>query len=336
MRRFPALLAALLLASCGGASVPPGASDLGVSVGDGAPLPGSDLAVPPGSDLAMAVTEVLTLGIGPIPLDAGKEKTVCTRFKLPTTTAIDVIRLDATLAPGSHHLIFFKSKEATEKKEVYECQPLDIAGGDIPIYIAESQDNNALPLPSGAAYHFEAGDMVKIEAHYINSTAKAIVGQGDIRLTVGKAAAYEKADIMFCGSVSPLDKMFGGKGVPPGATTLPPAFFKMPPGIKMFGLTTHQHKRGTLMTIDKSSSAAAGTNLTMGQPYDNPPFVTWDDAHLQTFAAGEGLRWQCHYQNNGQKTYMFGQSAEDNEMCFLWAYYYPSVGRFISFADCFR
>ena len=53
-------------------------------------------------------------------------------------------------------------------------------------------------------------------------------------------------------------------------------------------------------------------------------------------ASGEGPRWQCSYDNPDQTTYKFGESAQSNEMCFLWAYYFPSVGHFISQTDCWR
>ena len=72
------------------------------------------------------------------------------------------------------------------------------------------------------------------------------------------------------------------------------------------------------------------------QPYDNPPFNIYGDNNLLTFGANEGLRWDCSYHNTGQMTYYFGQSAENNEMCFFWAYYFPSVGHFLSSNDCWQ
>ncbi len=295
-----------------------------IGCGINGPSGGDDGGGGPPDMASNAVTVPLT--IGPIPLTAGEETTVCTVFKLPTTTAIDVTQIDTTLAPGSHHLIVYKSMATMEQKDIHKCAPLDISGGDVPIYIAESEMNNKLPLPTGVAYHFEAGQMIKLEAHYINATTNAVMGMGDVRLTVGEIGKqYQPADIMFCGTVVQLAQ----SGVPPGMSSLSPGFWKPPAGVKVFGLTTHEHKRGTLMTVDKSTSTAAGTNLTMGQPYDNPPFVVYGDDNLLTFGPNEGFRWQCFYDNTTNMTYKFGQSAEDNEMCFFWAYYFPSVGHFI-------
>ena len=323
----------VLGAACSGNAPVPGAADLAAPVA-------SDLAQQPAVDMAgpqadLSGESAIPLGIGPIPLASGQERTVCSRFKLPNTGAIDIVKIDAALAPGSHHLILYKSMATQEKKDLYDCPALDISGGDVPIYIAETQSNNALPLPTGVAYHIDPGQMVRLEAHYINASPNAIMGMGEVHLTLGGPGTYQKADIMFCGTVTDLDPQFMGMGVPPGAVTLKPGFYKVPDGIKVFGLTTHEHQRGTLMTVDKSSSSAPGTNLTMGTPFDNPPFQIYGDKNLLTFAPGEGFRWQCHYQNDSQNTYYFGQSAVDNEMCFFWAYYYPSVNHFIS-VECIR
>ena len=310
-----------------------------------ADLAGADFSVPPNADLSSSVPPdlatqdlaqggTITVSIGPIALNPGDEKTVCQIMPLPNTGPIDVTRIDATLAPGSHHLIIYKST-ANQATPIYNCGALDTSMGDVPLYIAETQMNNALPLPTGVAYQLPAAQMVRLEAHYLNASNQMVNGMGTITLTVGAQGNYQPADIMFCGSFTPLAQGLG-KGVPPGMTTLPAGFYKPPAGVKVFGLTTHEHKRGTLMTVDKSTSTAPGTNLIMGQPYDNPPFNVYGDANLISFAANEGFRWQCNYNNTGNMTYYFGQSAENNEMCFFWAYYFPSAGRFLSQADCWR
>lgn len=311
-----------------------GCSSTGLS-----PSSGTDAAVPLPPDLLGFSS--LKFSIGPIDLVAGEERTVCTVFHLPTTMAIDVVKIDSVLRPGSHHLIIYKSNLTTEQLDPQMCKPLDIGFGpaqpkNIPVYISETQAQNALPLPAGVAYHFEPGQMMKLEAHYLNATSLPIKGQGEIELTVAPPAQkYIPADIMFCGSVLELYS----PGVPPGLSQLSPGFFAPPAGAKVFGLTAHEHRRGSLMTIAKSSGVnQEGTMLVNGAPWDNEPFVTYDDQHLLSFMPGEGLRWQCSYNNTdpkGTPNVKFGESADSNEMCFFWAYYYPSAGHFIS-TECIR
>src|SRR5207237_10124203 len=127
----------------------------------------------------------------------------------------------------------------------------------VPPYVAETQNDNGLPLPSGTAFHLPAGQMVKLEAHYLNASPNPIMGMGTVTLTTappGDSTRYIPADIMFCGSVLELYT----KGVPKGDSMLSPGFFKpqsVVPDIKMFGLTAHQHQRGTLITIANSTGA---------------------------------------------------------------------------------
>ena len=333
-RRLTLPLALIAFVGCSASGLD---GDHGAGTPDAAVAPPADLATGPrGPDLSGLST--IELSIGPIPLAPGQETTVCTVMRLPTQVPIDVLQIDAKLAPGSHHLIFYKSSLTQEQPTPTKCNPLDIGFGqampkNVPLYIAETAEMNALPLPTGAAYHIEAGQMVKLEAHYLNATPNAIVGKGSIVLTVAKPGTqYIPADIMFCGSVTELYT----RGVPPGMSSLTPGFYRPPDGVKVFGLTAHQHKRGTLMTIAKSTGQQdEGQKLVDGAPWDNEPFQRYDDSHLVTFGPNEGLRWQCHYNNPDNKTVKFGESAESNEMCFLWAYYYPSVGHFIS-TECMR
>lgn len=344
-RAAPAALVACLAASAGGGCGSDGglgpAADAGVLVGDlPAALP--DLTKGSGNpDLAGLPS--LPVTIGPIMLAPGQERTVCSIVRLGNATDIDVLRIDAKLLPGSHHLIFYKSSETVERPQPFDCDPLDIGfgGGNpkaVPLYIAETENDNGLPLPRGTAFHLPANQMVKLEAHYLNASPKTMAGQGTVTLTTappGDKTAYVAADIMFCGSVLELYT----RGVPPGASSLSPGFFKpqnVVPGIRLFGLTAHQHKRGTQMTISRSTSAQdEGELLVDGRPWDNEPFVTWDDDHLLTFGPDQGLRWQCHYNNPDNFVVKFGESAATDEMCFLWGYYFPSAGHFV-LQECLR
>jgi len=346
----------LYLLGCGSSS-PSGlaALDSSINPADGATSVGDAVQNGDGGQTDAATAPTLALSIGPIPLAAGQERTICRRFRLPATTAINVVQMDATLAPGSHHLVFYRSVAKDERLDLYDCPPLDPSDGrsappsggfpdqDVPIFIAETANHNTLPLPKGVAYHFDAGQMVRLEAHYLNASVDAIQGQGQVSLTLGQQDDYQPADIMFCGSVQPLlaqgassSRLPGLTGMPPYGlspnqeTDLPWQFMSMPPGIQMFGITSHQHKRGIGMHIEKSTAAETpGTVLVDSPNWDDPQFKIFAEAPL-TFADGVGLRWQCKYNNQDATMSYFGQSAQTDEMCFFWAYYYPSVGSFIS------
>jgi hypothetical protein len=284
------------------------------------------------------------VSIGPILLHAGEENTYCSTVRLPNKLDSNVIEIHSELAPGSHHLVLYRSSETTESLTPTPCKSFEgITTGIVPIFIAETLATT-LALPKDVAYHFVPGEMVRIEAHYINATQNDIMGQGKVTLTPGTGGAtYQQADIMFCGSI----KQLRAHGVPANTQnyTLDPGFYGGGNDIdltklKIFAFTSHEHRLGSNVTIAKSTSASdPGTQLYENKSWDQPPLQAFDDNHLLTFQPGEGLRWQCSYDSLDASppptmTTPFGLSAVSNEMCFIWAYYYPSAGRFIGTGDC--
>jgi hypothetical protein len=265
---------------------------------------------------------------------------------MPNTSDVDITGITANLVAGGHHLILYRSTAVTESPTPTACGPLSgVTGGDAPIIIAQ-QATSTLTLPTGVAYHFTAGQMVRIEMHYLNATQvkKSVVGT--VLFTTGApGTAYQAADIMFCGSISQL--MISG--IPPYTTnaTLNPGFFAGNANIdftkiKVFGLTSHEHWTGKEGQIWKAANSGDASNrIYDNTQWDAPPLEVFDDAHLLTFGAGQGLRWQCSYDTQDAvpqptSTVRFGESARTDEMCFIWAYYFPSAGRFIGQGDCWQ
>jgi hypothetical protein len=284
-----------------------------------------------------------SVSIGPIPLAAGAEKTVCKTVRLPNAADLDVVAMTATLMPGSHHLILYRSTATVESPALTPCQTFDtLIQGDVPLLIVGTSQNQ-LTLPSGAAYHIPASQMVKLEAHYINASTSPITGQGTVVMTPSAAgASTQTADLMLCGSMRQLIQ----QGIPPyqSSVVLDPGFYEGGGDVdftklKVFGFTSHEHHLGAGVTIGKSSSASdPGQTLFTATDWNQTP-ITIFDANPVTFAAGEGLRWQCSYDSLDAQpaptgTTFFGSSAIHNEMCFIAVYYYPSVGRFVGPNDC--
>ncbi len=277
---------------------------------------------------------------------AGSETVMCSTIRLPTSVDVDVTKIEATITTGGHHLIMYKVNDTTESPTPTKCDSVSNITSSVPLIIAQNTDST-LTLPAGVAYHFAAGQMVRLEVHYLNATQNAMTVEGKVTLTPGDAGTtYQQADIMFCGSVSQLSSL----GIPPGTSNAPlnPGFFAGNSSIdftkiKLFGLTSHQHWTGKEATIMKATSASdtSGAMLYDNTHWDSAPLKVFDDTSLVTFSAGQGIRWQCTYDTLDAvpaptSTVKFGESARVNEMCFLWAYYYPSAGRFIGETDCWQ
>jgi hypothetical protein len=305
----------------------------------GAPAGGGDMAT-----LGAPAGQSLSVQIGPLAVPAGTEVVKCATMRLGNATDIDVVKIQTTLAPGSHHLILYKSDVTTESPPT-DCYSFDgVFLGETPIFIAESA-TSTLQLPAGVAYHFPKGQMMRLEAHYIAAGA-AVMGMGKIDLITGQSGiSYQAADIMMCGNFRSLSCRAGMGGLPPhqAATSLPIGFYGGGGDVdftklNVFAFTSHTHRRGIDVKVWKSTGTTAGaTPLYDNTSWDNPPLQTYPDNSLLTFKASEGFAWQCTYDTTADSAPVcFGESAALNEMCFIWAYYYPSVGRFISTNDCWN
>jgi hypothetical protein len=350
------LLFGLLSAACGktaetlpaadGGMVAPGAdgapgADAAPSLSDGAVVGNPDAAQPvlidsglPPPDGGMIVgtsTESYTVDFGPIMVPTDTERTQCITVQLPNPTTFKVGKIHNLLSQVSHHLIVYRVAAGTPLQATpIDCQPfrdtLDPSKGS-PLMITQRKDET-LALPDGVAYSFDANQIIRIEMHYINATLNAVVAQASTTFYGIPPADYQnEAGFLFVGDPDiRLDPM--------SLATLGPVYFPLPAdyaGVQFFAITGHEHHLGT--NVQVSVAPAAGGPYT--PVYDVPnwlwsePKTVFSDPPF-TVPNGGGFQFTCDWNNTTMNTVRFGESAND-EMCFFWAYYYPSKGPRVCF-----
>ena len=177
-----------------------------------------------------------------------------------------------------------------------------------------------LELPEGVVLRLEANQMIRVEAHFLNYFPEDITARGDVEFITQSDGTYDHlADFLFYGS--------SAISVPPGESSSSWFHLDAPNGAKIFALTGHTHQWGTNVEVGISpNQSTAGTSV---YPGDTP--FQWDEAPIVQFsppveiAPGDGFRFRCSWNNTSGQFVSFGESAEQ-EMCFFWAYYYPSQG----------
>jgi hypothetical protein len=97
-------------------------------------------------------------------------------------------------------------------------------------------------------------------------------------------------------------------------------------GAKVFAITGHTHALGTQVTVKVGLQSDPAGQTTV---YDPQPF-NWAEPETATPAEfsippGGGFDFECKWTNDHNAPVGFGEKATD-EMCFFWAYYYPSIG----------
>lgn len=264
--------------------------------------------------------QTVTASVGPIDVTPNEETTVCITLRLTNTEAVYVPRITVELAPGSHHLVVYRSKATTENLTPTPCTAFQgiLSGDAVPLMISEKPTDD-LTFPQGVALKIAPQQMIELEAHYINTATSTIQGHGSVHFeTVPVTTANViESDLAFWGTL--------GIVLPPGQASVGPLFGAGIAGTHGFALTTHQHRLGKEFRIWYGSSATDTNHAPVADTTD------WANAPLyrvnpeMDFDGQNGLAYQCDWNNTTGQVVTFGESALQ-EMCFLWMYYYPSHG----------
>ncbi len=269
------------------------------------------------------------LRYGPQLVAPGEEGTRCIWLRLDNDAPIKVRAVHNKLNSSSHHLIVYKDDQDTVEQLTPErCTPfagaLNPTGRIAPIVITQKSDDR-LELPPRVAYTLDAHQMIKLEMHYLNSTDAPIEATATVEfVTADEDEIDHEADILFIGSPD--------INIPAGATQTLKQFFTVPSELDLsasnvFAITGHTHHFGTDMNVRVGASK---TDPAMRKLYDPAPFL-WSEPETTLLEPptnvprGGGFEFECTWTNTSNQRVEFGESAND-EMCFFWAYYYPSQG----------
>ncbi|HLK38225.1 MAG TPA: hypothetical protein VKU41_15790 [Polyangiaceae bacterium] len=297
----------------------------GADAGDGAVLGGwapTDAGDASEMDAEAGSLSVQTVqaSVGPIPVDAGEETVVCVTMRLSNAEAVYVPRITVQLAPGSHHLVVYRSM-ATAESPPTPCTTFQgiLTGSAAPLMISEKASDD-LTFPQGVAVKLAAQQMIELEAHYINTGATALQGHGAVEFETIPATTPNVVESDFA--------LFTTTNItlPAGVTTtVGPLFVAGKAGTHAFALTTHQHRLGTEFKVWAANSATDTNHPPIADTLDwsNPPLYRLDP--VLDFGGQNGLAYQCTWDNTTGQLVTFGEGALQ-EMCVLWMYYYPSHG----------
>lgn len=252
----------------------------------------------------------------------GQETTKCVVKRLDNEEALWVSQIRTQLSPGSHHLIIYKSDETQEKTTPFNCDPFvqTLKGSTFPLMITQIREET-LTFPNGVAFKFEPHQMIRLEAHYLNYFPDTtITAHADVHFDgIAAEDVVAEANLLFYGNPD--------LAIPPGEYQTPWRWISVLPNTHLFAITGHTHAFGTNVEIATSTGVDdPGTTIYPGaEPFtwSEPPVEQFDPAMV--FDGSQGFRYRCSWDNTSGGELDFGESAT-KEMCFLWAYYYPSQG----------
>jgi hypothetical protein len=257
--------------------------------------------------------------MGPVDVTvAAPETTVCITRRLTNAEDLVISGYTVDLSPGSHHLLVYAVPDTQENLTPTPCHPFEGLTNE-PIVFA-NRDKIDWSFPEGVAFELPAHQMVRIEGHFINTTASDLEGSGTVTLRgwpKASAPPWQKADALFYGTTH--------IEIPPGASfSTGPLFQAGPAGTRYISVTTHQHRLGTGIQVWTSSQAGLlGDRVANDTDWSDPSWRLLPTPF--DFDGTSGITFQCDWFNSTDQTVTFGESALA-EMCFAGGYYYPGKG----------
>ena len=259
---------------------------------------------------------------GPTEVPAGTESTQCVVKRLGNTEPISVHEIYNVLGATSHHFIVYQVNDTVEQPEPFPCAPFTDTLNDPPLMITQRAEDR-LTLHEGVAYTIAPNQMIRLELHYINVSAAPQMAEATSTFVPMPSEQVEhEADIMFLGDTN--------ISIPAMSEwTLGPTFLQLPSrfdGVSYFAITGHEHQWGTNVYVEVAEDAGAA-----GTPVYDVPVFRWDEPETVTYdppftvPSGGGFKLNCEWNNLSNRTVGFGTGVDD-EMCFIWAYYFPSRG----------
>jgi len=257
-------------------------------------------------------TAIVSAQIGPFVTPPGHEDTLCIVVDLGNESPAYIRSVRAHLDEGSHHMIVHRVDRGVADPVPSPCPAFAHAMSGTMIFIAQ-QPESALVYPEGSGLRVEPHQLIGLEMHFINYFSdrnEDIAGQVELELTTDDRP-LEEVQFLFTGELA--------LSLPPRERTTVTSFHAVPPGARIFALTSHTHQYGAVSYIERTRSVSdEGPILHESTSWAEPPLDVFEPPIR--FAPGEGLKLTCEFVNTSDSYVGFGLDFDD-EMCFLWVYY---------------
>jgi hypothetical protein len=252
------------------------------------------------------------------PVPRGSEETGCHYLKLPSDVDLDVNRIQVAVTGGSHHIHLYRAYDKSlDLPDHYEVCNRSVDFDQWELVVAIQLRRLDWELPPGVAFHFRAGEQLLIQTHFVNVGSLETIGEGKALMNLQAADPGTVTD--HAGAIFGQDKdVF----VPAHSDTTLSAECVFPKAINLMGETGHYHFRGRHFKTYRWDNGIRGEQIYDYEGYNDPPFVVHDPA--LPFGPGQGLQWECYWENNTDNDFSFGPFTDTNEHCNWFGFYYPT------------
>jgi hypothetical protein len=287
-----------------------------------------------------------TFSIDAFDVPAGAELYECQDVPNPFDKDIAIIKTDSTMSTGAHHMFAFQIPVAEAaftpdaglyaaefpsvppaeggvvqtfmpdggKTPLFDCPAGGLEFHSFFIFVQRAQDSET--YPEGIGRSLNASEAIRLNVHYLNTSAAPIHVSAEVTVTYVDATAVKQIAAGIFGLASSLQ-------VPTGISTQTFAY-ELPADMNFLQFMGHMHKRGTYF----EARAIDGATGDVRPMYTSN---TWNEPPSQNYApafemkSGDTLWYSCTFDNQTGGVLTFGESASTNEMCNFFGVFYPAT-----------
>lgn len=251
---------------------------------------------------------------------AGGEVFRCRYFILPDEPR-DVIRFEHRYTQGSHHVLVYptnlRGDDVADDLEAFDCSDRADLHQTGLAYGADDEPMGGLSYPAGVGMHLEAGQVLLLEAHYLNAS------NTDLEATVGVTLHFADEPVpVRAGNLFYYNWAILVAPAPNEATARMRCV--VPDDVELLFASSHMHRRGV-----EFGSWLVGGDLVEPRPLHSTE--EWASPEAAVFdpplsvRAGQRIEFECRYRNDLDRPVTEGESAAEDEMCMFVASYWPQM-----------
>ena len=260
----------------------------------------------------------------------GKEIQLCKYVTMPTDASEYAVgRMSHDYTAGSHHFLVYRTDldaMPAGGDTFVDCTETDWMSQVRGVIYGAQSTNGEFNVPDGVAQRFKPGEVMLVQAHYLNTSGKDLDAKMRFHMRlVDPASVTQEAGVLFFFNPAIV--------VPASGSSSAELTCPLESDATLGFASSHMHKRGvgyTATTSDPSANAALGP-LYQTTKWDEPVPRVFPLDPPATLAAGSTISYHCDYQNPDATTILAGTSAQTSEMCMFVAMYWPRQSQDVEF-----
>jgi hypothetical protein len=237
----------------------------------------------------------------------------CHEFKLDNPTPVDIDRITVKFPPGSHHVHIYRS-DTPDPDGVHDCWAgLDWTRWHLVVGV-QTQEMD-WRLPDQLTIPFDAHQQLLVQVHWLNTSNDEI--DRNIKLLFHQAEV-SRAHV---GTVFGVNKQ---TAMEPHQSKVLKQWCPVPKGANILAMMGHYHGLGTKYVVDARKQGEP-TGTTFYNALDEQTFVFKTYQPAFTMPEGDGLEFECDFNNTRDIPITWGADTRLSEHCNMSAYYYPAA-----------